>query len=47
LTAEFKHGFEPLTELFDNQHRDIEYKEEWMEGVADRLRSLRGVDNSV
>jgi hypothetical protein len=42
----FKHGFEPLSDLFDVHHRDIEYTEEWMQGVADKIRASASVDDS-
>ena len=31
-------GFEPLTELFDEQYLEVPYKEEWMQTVADKLK---------
>jgi hypothetical protein len=43
----FQHGFEPLRDLFDEQHLNFEYKEEWMQGVAEKIRIAEGqiVDN--
>jgi hypothetical protein len=35
----FKHGFEPLEDLFDPHHLNFEYKEEWMRDVAATIRA--------
>jgi hypothetical protein len=42
-------GFEPIQELFDEEHLDFEYKEEWMQGVAETIRAAESspVDNSA
>lgn len=47
--ANFGHGFEPIQELFDEQHLDFEYKEEWMQGVAETIRAAESspVDSSA
>jgi hypothetical protein len=42
LAGHFPSGFEPLQQLFDGHHRDIEYNEEWMVGVADSMRKAEG-----
>jgi hypothetical protein len=42
LASALKSGFEPLANLFhDDHHIEVEYKEEWMKGVADSLRAKR------
>jgi hypothetical protein len=35
----FEHGFEPIRDLFEELHLNFEYKEEWMLGVAERIRA--------
>jgi hypothetical protein len=40
LAGTFPFGYEPLQELFgEGHHIDVPYKEEWMRGVADTLRT--------
>jgi hypothetical protein len=45
----FHHGFEPIRELFDAYHSNFEYKPEWMQGVAEKIRiaERQAVDNSL
>jgi hypothetical protein len=38
LSATFAHGFEPLEGLFDDHHLNLEYKAEWMRGVAGTIQ---------
>lgn len=37
--AELKSGFEPLADLFDSNHSEVPYEQEWMLGVAEKLRA--------
>jgi Protein of unknown function (DUF3800) len=46
LSGTFAHGFEPLKDLFDLQHLNVEYKEEWMKGVAEKIKRAESVDVS-
>ena len=46
LSATFAHGFEPLKDLFDQHHLNLEYKDEWMKGVADKIKGAESVDSS-
>jgi hypothetical protein len=39
----FAHGFEPLRDLFDPLYSTIDYKPEWMKGVAEKIRSAAPV----
>ena len=39
LDGGLSNGFEPLANLFDEHHNAFHYEEEWMRGVADKLRS--------
>jgi hypothetical protein len=43
----FGSGFEPLKGLFDQHHLNFNYEEEWMRGVADKLRAAESVDDSA
>ena len=45
-SATLTHWFEPLESLFDEQHFRVEYKEEWMKGVAERIKAAESEDNS-
>jgi len=38
------HGCEPVQNLFDEHHLNITYEEEWMKGIADKIRALEFVD---
>jgi hypothetical protein len=42
LASTLKSGFEPLEELFDDYHVEVEYNEDWMKGVANTIRSKAG-----
>jgi hypothetical protein len=39
LASELKSGFEPLAGIFDNRHLEVPYKPEWMDTVAQTVRS--------
>jgi hypothetical protein len=39
LALALKSGFEPLADLFDDYHVEVEYNQEWMTGVADTIRA--------
>jgi hypothetical protein len=41
LTGEFKHGFEPLSELFAEDHMEQPFEAAWMGEIADSLRAKR------
>jgi hypothetical protein len=45
----FNHGFKPLKDLFDEQHLNFEYEEEWMREIAEKIRAIESqtVDNSA
>ena len=45
-TGTLAHGMEPLSGLFDIHHVVLDYKEEWMQEVADKVRAKESVDNS-
>lgn len=34
----FNHGFEALSQLFDEQHLNLQYEEEWMRDIAEKIR---------
>jgi hypothetical protein len=46
LAGHFPSGFEPLQGLFDKHHLDLDYKEEWMVGVADSIRKAEGSETN-
>jgi len=39
LVSALKSGFEPLADLFDDYHVQVDYNEEWMTGVANTIRA--------
>lgn len=39
LAAELKSGFEPLADIFEDRHLEVPYKPEWMETVAQTIRT--------
>jgi hypothetical protein len=39
LSGAFSFAFAPLRNLFDQYHLKMNYEEEWMKGVADRIRA--------
>jgi hypothetical protein len=43
LASTLKSGFEPLEELFNGEHVEIEYREDWMNGVANTIRAKKSV----
>jgi hypothetical protein len=42
MASKLKSGFEPLADLFDEKHIELEYKDNWMADVADMHRIKRG-----
>jgi hypothetical protein len=46
LAGTFPSGFEPFQGLFDKHHLDLDYKEEWMVGVADLIRKAEGSETN-
>jgi Protein of unknown function (DUF3800) len=43
----FGPGFEPLKDLFDESHLNVNYEEEWMRDIAAIIRAAESVDNSA
>jgi len=39
LSSGLKSGFEPLQEILESKHEELAYKDEWMIGVAERIRA--------
>lgn len=46
LAGYFPSGFEPLQGLFDKHHLDLDYRDEWMAGVADSIRKAAGPETN-
>ena len=47
LAGQFPSGLEPLQGLFDKHHLDLDYREEWMVGVADSHRLRQAAAREV
>ncbi len=41
-TGKLPDGFEPLADILVEHHFEVPYPEEWMHGVADKLREQAG-----
>jgi len=42
MASNFKSGFKPLADLFDDKHFEVDYKDNWMADVADMHRTKGG-----